>query len=58
LKNFVEVDFKTFRNAKENIKTLYNKINQALEYDKVNPLNPSEFMENASDTTNYIPREQ
>ncbi len=44
--------------AKNNITTLYRKINQAIDYDSLNPLKPLAFLENPNDSTKYIPVEQ
>jgi hypothetical protein len=44
--------------AKNNVQTLYKKINQALEYDRLNPLNPLDFLERSTDTSKYIPKEE
>ena len=44
--------------AKNNVQTLYKKINQALEFDSLNPLNPLEFLETPTDTSQYIPIEE
>lgn len=44
--------------AKNNIQTLYKKINQALQFDSLNPLKPLEFLETPNDTTQYIPAEE
>jgi hypothetical protein len=41
--------------AKNNIQTLYKKINQALQFDSLNPLKPLELLETPNDTTQYIP---
>ena len=44
--------------AKNNVQTLYKKINQALDYDSLNPLEPLDFLERSSDTLKYIPKEE
>ena len=44
--------------AKNNVQTLYTKINQALDYDSLNPLRPLEFLERSTDTSKYIPMEE
>ena len=41
--------------AKTDIKTLYKKINQALDLDSLNPLNPVRFLDNPNDTSQFIP---
>jgi hypothetical protein len=43
--------------AKNNVQTLYKKINQALEFDSLNPLKPLEF-ENPNEKSQYIPIEE
>jgi hypothetical protein len=41
--------------AKANVQTLYKKINQALVYDSLNPLNPLQFSGYLADTLPFIP---
>ena len=41
--------------AKNNVQTLYKKINQALDFDSLNPLNPLEFLDAPNDTSQFIP---
>lgn len=42
--------------AKNNVQTLYKKINQALDSDSLNPLNPLDFLERPNDASKYIPK--
>jgi hypothetical protein len=44
--------------AKDSMQTLYKKIDQALNYDSLNPLKAAEFLENPTDTLKYIPTEK
>jgi len=44
--------------AKNNVQVIYIKLNQALENDSLNPLNPLEFLDSLSDTSQYIPRQE
>ncbi len=44
--------------AKNNVQTLYKKINQALDYDSLNPLKPLDFLERPTDASKYIPKEE
>ncbi len=44
--------------AKNNVQTLCKKLNQALNYDSLNPLNPLEFLDAPTDTSQYIPIEE
>ncbi len=44
--------------AKKNVQTLYKKINQALDYDSLNPLKPLDFLERPTDTSKYIPKKE
>ena len=44
--------------AKNNRQPLYKKVDQALYYDSLNPLKPTEFLENPGDTSEYISKEK
>ncbi len=44
--------------AKNNVQTLYKKINQALEYDNLHPLKPLDFLETPNDISKYISIEE
>ncbi len=44
--------------AKNNVQTLYKKINQALQFDSLNPLEPLQFLETLTGTIQYIPVEE
>ena len=44
--------------AKNNVQTLYKKINQALDFDSLNPLNPVQFLDTPNDTSQFIPGDE